>query len=70
MVENCSSRRAPVPTLPGLMRYLSSAAAQSGISAQQQVTVVMEVADERRTAARVEHALLDLRDGRRGFVAC
>ena len=30
MVENCSSRRFPVPTLPGLMRYLSSAAAQSG----------------------------------------
>ena len=30
MVENCSSRRFPVPTLPGLMRYLSSARAQSG----------------------------------------
>ena len=25
IVENCSSRRLPVPTLPGLMRYLSSA---------------------------------------------
>ena len=30
MVENCSSRRRPVPTLPGLIRYLSSARAQSG----------------------------------------
>ena len=30
IVENCSSRRLPVPTLPGLIRYLSSAAAQSG----------------------------------------
>jgi hypothetical protein len=30
IVANCSSRRRPVPTLPGLMRYLSSAAAQSG----------------------------------------
>ena len=30
MVENCSSRRLPVPTFPGLMRYLSSAVAHSG----------------------------------------
>ncbi len=30
MVENCSSRRLPVPTLPGLIRYLSSAAAHFG----------------------------------------
>ena len=30
IVANCSSRRLPVPTLPGLMRYLSSARAQSG----------------------------------------
>jgi hypothetical protein len=30
MVANCSSRRLPVPTFPGLMRYLSSALAQSG----------------------------------------
>ena len=30
IVANCSSRRAPLPTLPGLMRYLSSAVAQSG----------------------------------------
>ena len=67
MVENCSSRRLPVPTLPGLMRYLSSAAAQSGIARQQQVAVVVEVADERRRAAGVEHPLLDLGHGRRRF---
>src|SRR5262245_29780952 len=30
MVANCSSRFAPRPTLPGLMRYLASACAQSG----------------------------------------
>ena len=30
IVANCSSRRMPLPTLPGLMRYLSSAFAQSG----------------------------------------
>ncbi len=30
MVANCSSLFAPLPTLPGLMRYLASAMAQSG----------------------------------------
>src|SRR4051812_7986530 len=30
IVANCSSRLLPRPTLPGLMRYLSSATAQSG----------------------------------------
>ena len=30
IVPNCSSRRRPVPTLPGLIRYLSSADAHSG----------------------------------------
>ena len=30
IVAKWSSRRAPVPTLPGLMRYLSRARAQSG----------------------------------------
>ena len=29
IVANCSSRRLPVPTLPGLIRYLSSACARS-----------------------------------------
>ncbi len=30
IVANCSSRRFPVPTLPGLIRYLSRAFAISG----------------------------------------
>ena len=30
IVANCSSRRRPVPTFPGLMRYLSSAFAHAG----------------------------------------
>ncbi len=30
MAANCSSRRTPWPTLPGLMRYFASARAQSG----------------------------------------
>ena len=34
---------------------------------QQQVTVVMEIADQRCGAAGVEHALLDFRDRRRRF---
>ena len=63
MVANCSSRRLPVPTLPGLMRYLSSARGAVGIAGQQQVAVVVEVADERRVDAGVEHAPLDLGHG-------
>ncbi len=38
-----------------------------GIAGEQQVPVVMEVADERRGHAGVEHALLDLGHGGRGF---
>ena len=34
IVAKWSSRRAPVPTLPGLMRYLSRARAQSGCRAR------------------------------------
>src|SRR6266705_1041484 len=34
MVANCSSRLAPRPTLPGLIRYFASARAQSGCSAR------------------------------------
>ena len=64
IVVNCSSRRLPVPTLPGLIRYLSSALAHVGVLRQQDMAVVVEVADERRGDARVEHALLD--GGHRG----
>ena len=37
------------------------------MAGEQQVPVVMKVADERRRAAGVEHPLLDLRHGRGGF---
>ena len=48
IVANCSSRRAPLPTLPGLIRYLSSACGAVGELRQQDVPVVVEVADQRR----------------------
>jgi hypothetical protein len=38
------------------------------VPAQEQMTVVMEVADERRIASRVDHAPLDRRDCGRGFL--
>ena len=66
MVANCSSRRLPVPTLPGLIRYLSSASAHVGKLREQQVAVVVEVADERSRAAGIEHPLLDFGNGRGG----
>ncbi len=47
------------------MRYLSSARGGLGESRQEQVAVVVKVADERRRAPGVEHALLDLRHGGR-----
>ena len=59
MVANCSSGCAPCPTLPGLMRYLARASAQSGNSAQQLVAVVVEVADQRHVEAVRVEALAD-----------
>ena len=49
------------------MRYLSSAVGAVGIAREQQMAVVVEVADERRRDARVEHPLLDLGHRRRRF---
>ncbi len=46
IAANCGSRLLPRPTLPGLMRYLSSASAQAGCAAQQLVAVEVEVADQ------------------------
>ena len=45
MVRKFSSRRL-LPTLPGLMRYLASVCAVCGIFREQQVAVVVEVADQ------------------------
>ena len=67
MVANCSSRRLPVPTLPGIDAVLVERARAVGIARQQQVAVVVEVADERGGHAGVEHPLLDFRDGCRRF---
>src|SRR3954465_7380505 len=76
IVANCSSRRRPVPTVPGLIRLLPAAAAHADgagidpvlvervgavrVARQQEMAVVVEVADQRSRHAGVEHALLDL----------
>ena len=64
---NCRSRLSLKPTLPGLMRYLASAAAQAGCSLQQRVTVVVEIADQRRVHAEDIEPLADVRHGGRGL---
>ena len=67
MVANCSSRRLPVPTLPGIDAVLVERLRAVGEPGQQQVAVVVKVADQRRGHAGVEHPLLDLGHGRRRF---
>ena len=67
--ENCRSRLALKPTLPGLMRYLSSASAQAGFSAEQRVAVVVEVADQRHGHAHLRQPVADVRHGLGGLVA-
>jgi len=47
MVRKLSSFLRPTLTLPGLMRYLASARAQSGYFFRKNVPVVVEVADDR-----------------------
>ncbi len=64
MVRKLSSRRF-APTLPGLIRYLASAAAQSGYLREEQVPVVVEVADDRATCHLAPH---DLGHGPGGLV--
>jgi len=55
MVENLFLRRAvvPRPTLPGLILYLSSAAAQSGYSLAARGRC-RKIANDRHVAARVQ----------------
>ena len=53
MVRKLSSCFLPMLTLPGLMRYLASARAHAGILLQQQMAVVVEVADDGH--AHAEH---------------
>ena len=70
MVANCSSRFAPLPTLPGLMRYLASARAQSGYCAEQLVAVEVEIADQRHAAAHRVEPRADARPPARPPPAC
>ncbi len=69
MAENCRSFLSLKPTLPGLMRYLSSASAQARMVGQKLVADVMEVADDRHVDAHLEEPLLDVRHGGRRLVA-
>ena len=57
----------PLPTLPGLMRYLAERLRALGIIGQQLVTVEVEVADQRHRAAQRVEPFPDRRHGRRGF---
>ena len=62
IVAKRSSRRAPVPTLPGIDPVLVERGRALRVAGQEQVTVVVEVADQRRLAAGVQHPPLDLGD--------
>ena len=67
MVENCSSRRCACADVAGIDAVLVEGAGAVGIFGEQDVAVVVEVADERRVAAGVEQALLDFGNGGGGF---
>ena len=70
MVRKLSSCFLPMLTLPGLMRYLASARAHSGYFLQQDVAVVMEVADDGHAHAELVEAVDDLGHGRGGLLRC
>ena len=57
---NWSSRLSPLPTLPGLMRYLASACGAVRKLRQQPVAVVVEVADQRHVDAHAVELLADV----------
>ena len=64
MVANCSSRRRAGADVARVDAVLVERARAVGKPGEQQVPVVVKVADERRGAAGIEHPLLDL--GNRG----
>ena len=68
MVRKLSSSLRPMETLPGLMRYLASALRAVGILLQQQVAVVVEVADDGRLPALGADAFDDVRHGLGGLI--
>ena len=67
ITTNCGSRLLPLPTLPGLIRYLASARAHSGYSVEELVAVEVEIADQRHVAAQRVELLADRRHGGGGF---
>ena len=69
MAPNWRSFLSLKPTLPGLMRYLSSASAAAGMLGEQLVADVVEVADERHAHAAAHELVADVRDRLRGLVA-
>ena len=54
-------------TLPGLIRYLASARAQSGYFLSRMMAVVVEIADDRHAHAELVERLGDLRNRRGGL---
>ena len=68
-VENCVSRFALKPTLPGLIRYLASASAARRMIGQQLVADIVEIADQRHVDAARRELVADMRHRRRALVA-
>ena len=68
MVRKLSSSLRPIEQLPGLMRYFASACAAFGIFRQQQVAVVVEVANDRVSSSLFSPSFNDVRDGLCGLV--
>ena len=63
MVRKLLSSFLPMETLPGLMRYLASVRAHVGILLQQDMPVVVEVADDRHRDAEAVEAVHDVGHG-------
>ncbi len=54
--------------LPGLMRYLARSLGAAGIFGEQEMSVVMEVADDRYAQALFVESFNDMRDGFGGVI--
>ena len=67
MVANCSSRRVPGAHVAGIDAVLIERARAIGILGQQDVPVVVKIADDRRVAARIAQPRDDFRHGRGRF---
>ena len=69
MAANCRSFFSLKPTLPGLMRYLSSACGAGRMIGEELVADVMKVPDDRDVDPELEEPFLDMRHGSRRLVA-